>query len=103
MTVTAASSKDNTAVAIGAGVGVPLGVLVLGFLGFLCWRERKKSSSFSYSSRTGKQQQATWQDKNAPGLIHGGEMSGEEVAQEMPVRPTDLSQELDGNYKTGKA
>lgn len=36
------SSSNNLGPAIGAGVGIPLGVLTLGLLGFLIWRERRR-------------------------------------------------------------
>lgn len=35
-------SGTNLALAVGAGVGIPLGVLAVGILGFLVWREKNK-------------------------------------------------------------
>lgn len=37
----AGSSQSSLPLAVGAGVGVPLGVLALGIIGFLVWRERR--------------------------------------------------------------
>ncbi|KAE8446728.1 hypothetical protein EG329_011633 [Mollisiaceae sp. DMI_Dod_QoI] len=37
------SSSSNLGTAIGAGLGVPLGILALGILGFLFYRERRHS------------------------------------------------------------
>lgn len=42
-TVHQTSSSSNLGAAIGAGVGVPLGLLSAGLLGFLFWRERRHS------------------------------------------------------------
>ncbi|KAF2494995.1 hypothetical protein BU16DRAFT_51815 [Lophium mytilinum] len=41
----AASSGMSTGAKIGVGVAVPLGVIAIGILGFLAWRQRKKSNA----------------------------------------------------------
>lgn len=41
-------SKDYS-VAIGAGVGVPLGIIAIGIIGYLFWRNRRNSKVRSYS------------------------------------------------------
>lgn len=39
--MTCSSSRSNIGTAVGAGVGVPLGLAAIGFLTFLFWRERR--------------------------------------------------------------
>lgn len=86
----ATSAQSNLGLAIGAGVGVPLGVIGFGALLFLFWRERRKPVMSQHSSgqdnrfdnrselksdstnqRQGMMQHAHWPETSSPSQLDG--------------------------------
>lgn len=89
------SDKSNkTPVAIGAGVGIPLGIAALGFLGFLIWREKNlrkqhggeevtpSRTQLEYSPTSG----ATTMQQRSP-VPPYGELTGDTAERELVAPP----------------
>ena len=76
---TAPSRQGNqTAVAIGAGIGVPLGIAVIGLLGFLfSWSQRKRKDEVRNYSRHHQSFQAIQTPR------YGGEMPDTQIPTEL--------------------
>ncbi|TAQ90344.1 hypothetical protein B7494_g1319 [Chlorociboria aeruginascens] len=114
----AASSSSNNSdlpLALGASIGIPLGICSVGVLSFCFWREgrrtagargeKKKGSSSQWGGSMSSEERAYLEQKIWRDWIHGGannegsapqfEMAGVKSPMELPHRQS--ARELDGN------
>lgn len=92
------SASSNLSTAVGAGVGVPLGILAVGVIVFLFWRERRTARKREEERRAEMEKKYSTQ-ANEP-LNSGSERNMDERAVQHPQQysagPNPLRQELDG-------
>lgn len=89
-----------TATAIGAGVGVPLGITAAGFLGFLFWQETRRRKIHRFQGQTSEKDQprglngASKNGRGEPGELLGFEVPWELDPRAVKVELPDSRSEL---------
>ena len=96
---------SKTPLAIGLGIGIPLSVATGAFIGFLCWRERRKGPK----AKEMPNEHSSSVEKPLPPLRLGletldhhvpREMQASPKQTEMPANRTDFYHELGGSERT---
>ena len=91
-TTNSENGDNKLPTALGAGLGVPLGVAAVGFLAFLYWRVRQQRRTIGHTrnriSRQGLEMREQTDGRN-------GELDGIGIRREMPAGNSSLYHEVD--------
>lgn len=100
-TSTASKSSVSLGTAVGAGIGVPMGLLVVGALGFLFWNQKRKRATVATEKSEGGNNnpvQFTWPVHNSPAPeptflrdVYGSYPSDRGRAQDVELDGTTMS------------
>ena len=88
------NNDNKLPTALGAGLGIPLGIAAVGFLVFLFWRVRRQQTTIGQSRHRISRQQLEMRDHTD---VRNRELDGMEIRREMPASNSTLYHEADSS------
>ena len=91
------TNENKLPTALGAGLGIPLGIAAVGFLAFLYWRVRQQKTTIGQSRHRISRQQLEMREHTD---VRNRELDGIEIRREMPASNSTLYHEADSSAQS---